>query len=155
MNCFGSYLVISGTVIGVCGLLLFSPYHTYFSTRCYTSSFSLMSLSGHPRPPPSSSSDEDESYQPVTKSAEGSKKSQNLLQTIKKEGVSVRRADPKYVDMKTFNALQVQVINMTTKLDNLRVELTAAQNEIAILKRSMPRVGLGPSSSFVFYPINK
>lgn len=155
MYYFNGFYLVSGTVLGVCGLLLFSPYHTYFSATCFAAAQSIMSSSSRYQGPPASSSDEDEFEEQLKPKPELPKKSQNLLSTIKREGFTARKAEPKYVDIKTFNALQVQVINLSTKLDNLRVELTAAQNEIAILKRSMPRVGLGPSSSFTFYPINK
>lgn len=140
MTHYASIALVGSTVGAVLGLLLFSPYHTLVSIQYFTQAASLLSFHC---PAMSTCPSWDEVAVPVasTSSDVEAKKPQGLLLPTTSTSRSRHTMDEsKFISKKDFRHLSTELENLKGVVESLRNHVTGLQNEIAIIKRSMPRV---------------
>lgn len=141
--------LVVGTVIGIGGVLLFSPYHTFFSISYFNSAQQI--LVGKIMDHPPSSDEESENVGPRATSSQLNRQ-ENFLMSKPTTRHTVRPKEDKVVDYKSFMEMKNAVANLIVKMDHMKADLVTAQNKIAMLERSIAQTPKSNISGLLFTP---
>lgn len=141
--------VIIGTVFGIGGVLLFSPYHTYFSISYLHLAKTLLTSASMDKAP---SSDEETEDIRASSSSNVATTSENFLFSRPGTRHYVKPKDDKTVDYKSFCEMKSTVANLVAKMDHLKADLVTAQNKIAMLERSVSQTPRSNITGLLFTP---
>lgn len=155
MSLLAHWITIGSTVGGVLGLLLFSPYHTYFSAYYHTlaQELSCPSMAYRPTCPVW---DMESPNGSDAASAPGTSIEQKTMISPAPNDAPKRLVQTQvFVTLKEFNSLKSEMINLQQQLEFLRTHVTSLQNEISILKRSQPKTSLSTPAQLLFATTRK